>query len=94
MKRTGIFLIPTVYAAGGKLPMDYQFTVREIDRRTRFWKVNKKREVISFCAFDEAERLGLRIFRDETGAVCRILAPNGKAAQAFYAKIKSKGWED
>lgn len=94
MKRTAFFLIPTTYSRDGKLPMDYQFVEREVDRRTRFWKVNKNREASSFCTVVEAERHGLRIFRDEDGALCRILAQDGKAAKSFYDRMTSLGWKD
>lgn len=94
MKRTAFFLIPTVYTSSGKLPMDYRLTERKIDRRTRFWKINKTRETTASVAAATAEMTGMQIFRGESGKVCRILAPTGKAALAFRCTMESFGWRD
>lgn len=92
-KRTAFFLIPTTYASDGKLPLDYQFVEQEVDRRTRFWKVNKTRETSAELVVSVAERYGLRVFWDD-GRLCRILAPNGKAAKAFCGRMAALGWRD
>ena len=94
MKKTSYFLIPSSYSGNGDLPIDYRLIEHEIDRRTRFWKFNKNRTISPNVVVHEAERFGMRIFKDDSGAPVRFLAPNGKIAKKFCDKIKSMGWAD
>lgn len=80
---TGFFLIPSTYICNGNVPIDYRVERRDIDRRTRFYRNNIKWEVSAYIAVCAAERMGLRVFRED-GAVTRILAPDAKTARAFF----------
>ena len=87
---TGFFLIPTYsMARNGKptIPLDYRAELRDIDRRTRFFKNYGKWETSAYIAVSAAERLGLRVFRND-GIVTRILAPDAKTARAFFEYMK------
>jgi hypothetical protein len=90
--KTAFFLIPTSHTAKG-LPLDYQLTEHPVDRRTRFWRFNSERIVSAETAVSVAEKIGMQLFRDDAGAVCRILAPDGKKAYAYHAAMAKAGYE-
>lgn len=89
--KTGYFLIPRSYSSKN-LPLDYSFCEHTIDRRTRFWRINQYREVSAAVTVAEAETQGMRVFRDDNGAVCRILAPDGKTAKRFHDRMVLLGY--
>lgn len=89
--KTGFFLIPTVYASGGVV-LDYKFVEHKIDKRTRFWRLHGKHEVSSFVAISAAERIGMQIFRNDDGAVTRVLAQNGKKAYEYQKHMRAQGY--
>lgn len=87
---TGFFLIPSRFMSkNGKptIPLDYRVERRNIDKRTRFYRNFIKYETSAYIAVSEAERLGLRVFRED-GAVTRILAPDSKSARAFFEQMQ------
>jgi hypothetical protein len=89
--RAGFFLIPTwSMARNGRptIPLDYRAEIRDVDKRTRFLKNYGKWETSAFVAVSAAERLGLRVFRED-GRVTRILAPDAKTARAYFAYMKN-----
>ena len=84
-------MIPQRYICKGKVPIDYLVERRDIDRRTRFFRYNSKWETSAYIAVSAAERMGLRVFRDD-GALTRILAPDAKTARAFFEHMKHFGF--
>lgn len=84
-------MIPQSYACKGRVPIDYRIERRDIDRRTRFFRNHSKWETSAYIAVCEAERLGLRVFRED-GALTRILAPDAKSARAFFERMKTFGF--
>lgn len=85
--REAFYLIPTQLICNGKVPMDYRAEERKVDKRTRFTKNFGKWETSAFIAVSVAERMGLRVFR-ENGKLARILAPDAKTARAYFEAMK------
>lgn len=81
--RTALFIIPTSYICKGSIPIDYRVEERNVDKRTRFFRNYAKWETSAFIAVSAAERIGLRVFRNN-GKLTRILAPNAKTARAYF----------
>lgn len=85
--REALFMIPTTYICKGSIPIDYRVEERKVDKRTRFFKNYSKWEISAFVAVSAAERMGLRVFR-ENGKLTRILAPDAKTARAYFEYMK------
>lgn len=88
--RTAIFMMPTWGMTNG-VPLDYKFEERNCDRRTAFYRAFANREISVYNAVRIAEELGMQVFRKD-GKLTRILAPNGKTAEAFYKRMTSLGY--
>ena len=89
--KEGFFLIPTRFWCKGLLPIDYRVECKKIDRRTRFYRNFGKWQINPTIAVTEAERFGLRVFREE-GRVTRILATDGKSARAYFEHLQKMGF--
>ena len=88
--RDAFYLIPTWSTSkNGKpiTPLDYRAETRKVDKRTRFYKNFSKWETSAFVAVSAAERMGLRVFRED-GKLTRILAPDAKTARAYFEYMK------